>query len=76
MQAARLSGVSKSYVYQLHHSLGGVYRPPHVEYSDRYLDRDERYELARLLEAGPRQRRSPPDGPLAVDDLPGAGPQS
>lgn len=56
MEAARRSGVSKSYVYRLHHSLGGVYRPPHVEYSDRYLDRDERYELARLLEVGHSQR--------------------
>jgi IS30 family transposase len=56
MQAAAVSGVSKSYIYRLHHSLGGVYRPPNVEYSARYLDRDERYELARLLEAGHSQR--------------------
>jgi IS30 family transposase len=56
MQAARCSGVSKSYIYKLHHSLGGVYRPPNVEYNARYLDRDERYELARLLEAGCSQR--------------------
>lgn len=56
MQAARASGVSKSYIYRLHHSLGGVYRPPNVEYSTRYLDRDERYELARLLEADLSQR--------------------
>ena len=56
MQAARRCGVSKSYIYKLHHSLGGVYRPPHVEYSSRYLDRDERYELARLVEAGLTQR--------------------
>ncbi|WP_457192142.1 helix-turn-helix domain-containing protein, partial [Nocardioides sp. P5_E3] len=27
MQAARVSGVSKSYIYDLHQSLGGVYRP-------------------------------------------------
>lgn len=58
MQAARVSGVSKSYIYNLHHSLGGVYRPPDVEYSGRYLDRDERYELARLLEAGCSQREA------------------
>jgi IS30 family transposase len=32
--------------------MGGVYRPPGVTYSDRYLDREERYELARLREAG------------------------
>ena len=27
----------------MHHSVGGVYRPPTVTYSKRYLDRDERY---------------------------------
>ena len=32
--------------------MGGVYRPPGVTYCDRYLDREERYELARLREAG------------------------
>ncbi|TDD41844.1 IS30 family transposase [Kribbella antibiotica] len=32
--------------------MGGVYRPAGVTYSVRYLDRDERYELARLREAG------------------------
>jgi len=58
MQAARISGVSKSYIYNLHHSLGGVYRPPDVEYSGRYLDREERYELARLLESGCSQREA------------------
>ncbi|WP_433012299.1 IS30 family transposase [Kribbella sp. CA-294648] len=52
MEVARRSGVSKSYIYRLHHSLGGVYRPVGTTYSDRYLDRDERYELARLQEAG------------------------
>jgi IS30 family transposase len=52
MEVARRSGVSKSYIYRLHHSLGGVYRPAGVSYSDRYLDRDERYELARLKDAG------------------------
>jgi transposase, IS30 family len=52
MEVARRSGVSKSYIYRLHHSLGGVYRPAGTTYSDRYLDRDERYELARLREAG------------------------
>jgi IS30 family transposase len=58
MQAAEVSGVSKSYIYKLHHSLGGVYRPLGVEYSGRYLDRDERYELARLLESGCSQREA------------------
>lgn len=52
MEVARRSGVSKSYIYRLHHSVGGVYRPAGVSYSERYLDRDERYELARLKEAG------------------------
>ena len=52
MEVARRSGVSKSYIYRLHHSLGGVYRPSGVTYSCRYLDRDERYELARLHDAG------------------------
>ena len=52
MEVARRSGVSKSYIYRLHHSLGGVYRPVGTGYSDRYLDRDERYELARLKDAG------------------------
>jgi IS30 family transposase len=52
MQAARVTGVSKSWIYGLHHKMGGVYRPAGVTYSARYLDREERYELARLREAG------------------------
>src|SRR5215469_3434674 len=52
MQAARASGVSETYAYLWHHKMGGVYRPPGVTYSARYLDREERYELARLREAG------------------------
>lgn len=52
MEVARRSGVSKSWIYVVHHSLGGVYRPAGVSYSDRFLDRDERYELARLRDAG------------------------
>lgn len=51
MEVSRRTGVSKSYLYRLHHRLGGVYRPRSVVYSDRYLDRDERYEIARLHEA-------------------------
>jgi IS30 family transposase len=52
-EAARQTGVSTSKVYLMHHSVGGVYRPPTAAaYSKRYLDRDERYELARLREAG------------------------
>jgi len=56
-EVARRSGVSKTYLYDLHHSVGGVYRPQDVHYSDRYLDREERYEIARLLDAGWSQRR-------------------
>ena len=52
MEVARRTGVSKSYLYVLHHSVGGVYRPSGVTYSKRYLDRDERYEIARLDDAG------------------------
>jgi transposase, IS30 family len=66
MQAAAAAGVSTSSAYRLHHKMGGVYRPPAVIYSDRYLNREERYELARLREAGlsmraiaARMRRAP-----------------
>jgi IS30 family transposase len=51
-EAARLTGVSKSYAYLLHRKVGGVYRPSGTTYSARYLNRDERYEVARLIEAG------------------------
>jgi hypothetical protein len=46
MDAARQTGVSKSAIYRMHHKVGGVYRPPTVTYSKRYLDREERYEIA------------------------------
>ncbi|WP_395659831.1 IS30 family transposase [Nocardioides sp.] len=52
MEVARRTGVSKSHVYLLHHSVGGVYRPADLTYSGRYLDRDERYEIARLRDDG------------------------
>ena len=53
MEVSRLTGVSKSLVYRWHHSVGGVYRPRAVpSYSPRYLDREERYEIARLAGAG------------------------
>jgi IS30 family transposase len=52
MEVSRRTGVSKSKVYVMHHRLGGVYRPADATYCDRYLDRDERYEIARLREAG------------------------
>src|ERR1700730_8474950 len=51
-QASRAAGVSRAFSYGLHHKMGGVYRPPGVTYCARYLDREERYELARLREAG------------------------
>jgi transposase, IS30 family len=51
-QASRATGVSIGSCFTLHHSVGGVYRPARVEYSVRYLDRDQRYEIARLREAG------------------------
>jgi transposase, IS30 family len=51
-RAGPLAGVSVSYARLLHHRMGGVYRPPGVTYCARYLDREERYELARLRECG------------------------
>ena len=47
-RASREAGVSASFAYQLRARMGGVCRPPAVTYSARYLDRDERYEIARL----------------------------
>ena len=52
MQASRATGVSKSAAYRLLHSIGGVCRPAGTTYSDRYLNREKRLELARLREAG------------------------
>jgi transposase, IS30 family len=56
-QASRAAGVSLAFSYGLHHKMGGVYRPPGIVYSARYLDREERYELARLREAGLSMRQ-------------------
>jgi IS30 family transposase len=50
--AARQAGVSRGFAYALHRKMGGVYRPAGTSYSDRYLDREERYEIARLRESG------------------------
>jgi transposase, IS30 family len=55
-RAAAAAGVSKSFAYQLNRTIGGVCRPPGTAYSARYLDREERYEIARLREAGLRMR--------------------
>jgi len=52
LRASAAAGVSRSYAYGVHHKMGGVHRPPEAAYSSRYLDRDERYEIARLREAG------------------------
>jgi transposase, IS30 family len=52
MQVARVTGVSKTFIYDLRQKMGGVFRPPDAVYSERYLSREERYELARLREAG------------------------
>jgi IS30 family transposase len=51
-RAAAVAGVSKTFAYDLHKKMGGVYRPADTTYSDRYLDRDRRYEIARLHEQG------------------------
>lgn len=51
-EAARAAGVSKSFAGSVHHKMGGVYRPPGTACSRRYLDREERYEIARLRDAG------------------------
>ena len=56
-QASRTAGVSLAFAYGLHHKMGGVYRPPGVTYNARYLDREERYELARLLGLGLSRRQ-------------------
>jgi IS30 family transposase len=51
-RAAGMAGVSVTCAYALHHKMGGVYRPADTTYSERYLSREERYELARLRESG------------------------
>ena len=51
MQTAVLSGVSKSQVYRMLDEVGGVI-PRQRVYSARFLDRDERYEIARLHDGG------------------------
>jgi transposase, IS30 family len=56
-RAARAAGVSPAYCYRLHRKIGGVHRPPEVTYSARYLDREERYEIARLRESGLSMRQ-------------------
>src|ERR1700759_1349735 len=54
-RAAPPAGVSKTFAYELVKKMGGVMiLPEQREYSPRYLSREERWEIARLLEAGLR----------------------
>ncbi len=52
MRAAAAAGVSKTFAYGLQRKMGGVYLPAGNAYCKRYLSREERYELARLRDAG------------------------
>jgi IS30 family transposase len=56
-RAARLVGVSSTWASETNRRLGGVYRPPGTTYCERYLDREQRYELARLLDATVSMRK-------------------
>jgi transposase, IS30 family len=49
---AERAGVSERSVYRVLSTLEAVPRPFHAEYDTRYLTRAERYEIARLREAG------------------------
>ncbi len=51
-RAAAAAGVSPMFAYELRRRMGGVYRPASATYCERYLTREERYELARLRESG------------------------
>ena len=56
--------------------MSAVYRPPGASYDARYLDREERYEIARLSEAGLSIRQIAARlGPVPVDYLPGVAAQ-
>ena len=46
------SGVSIASVQRIKARVGGVLRPANTAYCERYLDREERHELARLVETG------------------------
>jgi IS30 family transposase len=56
-RAAAAAGVSASFAYGLNRKMGGVHPRPEVAYDARYLDRDERREIARLAEAGLSARK-------------------
>jgi IS30 family transposase len=52
-RAARAAGVSPGFAYRLVAKMGGVRVHPEPDsYCPRYLSREERYEIARLREAG------------------------
>jgi IS30 family transposase len=51
-RAAAAAGVSATFAYVLFRSMGGVCRPAGTTYSDRFLNREKRDEIARLHEAG------------------------
>lgn len=51
-QVVARSGVSIASVQRIKASVGGMLRPPSAGYCARYLNREERYELARLVETG------------------------
>ena len=55
-KAAEAAGVSVTFAYGFHKKMGGVYRPYNTVYSDRYLNRDQRHEIARLREQGESMR--------------------
>ena len=56
-KAAAAAGVPKTFAYELHKKMGGVYRPDNTQYCDRYLNRSKRYEIARLHEGGMSMRQ-------------------
>ncbi len=56
VEIAECVGVSTKTVSRIRKSLGGMPRPLNCEYDSRYLNRDERYEIARLHDAGWTQR--------------------
>lgn len=51
-EVVELAGVSIASVQRIKAKVGGVFRPAQTAYCDRYLNREERYELARLVDAG------------------------
>src|SRR5699024_11870981 len=44
-------------LFRSNHRVGGVYRPTSTTYDSRYLDREERYEIARLYDQGLSMRQ-------------------